>query len=319
MKNTSSAFEQNTIALIWDFDKTLIPGYMQVPLFNHYGVDANQFWEEVRSLKAYYAKQNIAINNDSIYLNHILTWVKEKKLPGLTNAKLRELGAELEFYPGLPDFFVKSKQFIESQPEFAKYDIKVEHYIVSTGFAEMIRGSAIADHIKSVWGCEFIESPAKPGFLNGEVVSDEEPEISQVASALDNTSKTRALFEINKGVNLHNNIDVNSKIESENRRVPFENMIYVADGPSDVPAFSIMRLFNGRSYAVYSREDKAGFRQVDKLRKDNRIDMFGEADYTEGSGTYLWLTEHLEQIAQGIAKIKSDNIDSSVSAPPRHL
>jgi hypothetical protein len=319
MKNTSSAFEQNTIALIWDFDKTLIPGYMQVPLFNHYGVDANQFWEEVRSLKAYYAKQNIAINNDSIYLNHILTWVKEKKLPGLTNAKLRELGAELEFYPGLPDFFVKSKQFIESQPEFAKYDIKVEHYIVSTGFAEMIRGSAIADHIKSVWGCEFIESPAKPGFLNGEVVSDEEPEISQVASALDNTSKTRALFEINKGVNLHNNIDVNSKIESENRRVPFENMIYVADGPSDVPAFSIMRLFNGRSYAVYSREDKAGFRQVDKLRKDNRIDMFGEADYTVGSGTYLWLTEHLEQIAQGIAKIKSDNIDSSVSAPPRHL
>ena len=53
---------------------------------------------------------------------------------------------------------------------------------------------------------------------------------------IDNTSKTRAIFEINKGSNKFN-IDVNSKIDRDKRRVPFENMIYIADGPSDIPVF----------------------------------------------------------------------------------
>ena len=40
-------FLQNIIAFIWDFDKTLIPGYMQAPLFEHYKVNPKTFWKEV--------------------------------------------------------------------------------------------------------------------------------------------------------------------------------------------------------------------------------------------------------------------------------
>ena len=40
-------FSQNIVALVWDFDKTLIPGYMQEPMFRHYDVDADEFWAEV--------------------------------------------------------------------------------------------------------------------------------------------------------------------------------------------------------------------------------------------------------------------------------
>ena len=38
---------KNIIAIIWDFDKTLIDGYMQDPIFEDYNVDAHKFWTEV--------------------------------------------------------------------------------------------------------------------------------------------------------------------------------------------------------------------------------------------------------------------------------
>jgi hypothetical protein len=47
-------------------------------------------------------------------------------------------------------------------------------------------------------------------------------------------------------------IDVNASLAPEDRRVTFQNMIYIADGPSDVPAFSIVNHYGGRTLAVYN-------------------------------------------------------------------
>ena len=49
---TARLFPQTTIAMIWDFDRTLIPEYMQEPLFGRFDVTASQFWAEVSALPA---------------------------------------------------------------------------------------------------------------------------------------------------------------------------------------------------------------------------------------------------------------------------
>lgn len=338
-----SPFEQNIIAMVWDCDKTLISKYMQDPLFRHYGVDGAKFWAEVNALKARYGAQGISVNSDTSYLNHILTYVKAGIFKGLNNSLLREFGKELCFYPGLPDFFGEVKKLIEDDSKYRAFDIRLEHYVVSTGFAETIRGSAIAPYVDGIFGCEFIEDVLQPGFLDTTCHPEERSddielsatscptilrfegagssnEISQIACALDNTSKTRYLFEINKGSNKYpETIDVNSSIARTIRRVPFENMVYIADGPSDVPAFSILNYNGGSTFAVYPKGDVKGMRQVEALRRDGRVQMYGEADYSEATTSWLWLTEKARAIADGIVEAKQAAIKNSAGAPPMHL
>ncbi len=309
-------FLQNIIAIIWDFDKTLSPQYMQTPLFRCYGVDEGAFWREVRELPEYYGLAGIGVQADACYLGHLLTYVKEGRMPGLSNAKLRALGAEIPFFAGIPELF-GGLSAILAEPEFREGDLRLEHYVVSTGLAEMIRGSEIAPYLAGVWASEFIERPALPGTdLSG---APESGEISQIAGLLDNTTKTRAVFEINKGVNRHPGIAVNDMIPEEERRVPISNMVYVADGPSDIPSFSVIRKHGGLAYAVYDPASEEQFAQAVHLDETGRVDSYGPADYTEGSQTVKWLRLHVRRIATRIMKSRKQATDRRIGQEPKHV
>lgn len=315
-------FLQNIIACIWDFDKTLSPGYMQAPIFELYKIDPKKFWKEVDQLPAYYKKKGLdLISTDTLYLNHLLTYTRKGVFKGLNNDQLRKLGRKIELYEGLPDFFDQIKNFPATNPECAQHEIQVEHYIVSTGLRQMILGSRMAPYVDGVWGCEFLESPAPPGYLNAgrKTASDDSKFISQIAYALDNTTKTRAVFEINKGSNKIPDIDVNAMIPDEDRRVPFQNMIYIADGPSDVPVFSLINRYGGRTFAVYQPGSKDEFAQVNSLQKQKRVQSFGEANYNENSQTAMWIKNALTEICTQIAKNRKRALGEKVGKPPRHL
>jgi hypothetical protein len=317
-------FTPNTIAVIWDFDKTLTPSYMQEPLFKRYGVDQKTFWQEVNGLEPYYlARGSKRVSRDTLYLNHILTYVRKGVFRGLNNALLKELGAEIQFYDGIPEFFERAKQRVLDNVTFAKHDISVEHYVVSTGLREMIMGSNVGPFMEDVWGCEFLEVVAEPGYLNhkqGTLFDPREArEIVEIGYAIDNTTKTRAIFEINKGTNKLSDIDVNATIAHEDRRIPFQNMIYVADGPSDVPAFSIINQYGGATFAVYRARNEAEFKQVVSLQRLGRVQGIGEANYTDGSLTSMWLSNAIEGIAQRITADRERLLNERVGRSPRHI
>ena len=174
----------------------------------------------------------------------------------------------------------------------------------------MIWGSPIAQYVDGIWGCDFIES------INSDT---KEKELSEVVYTTDNTTKTRAIFEINKGVGQRDGIEVNSKLSEEMRRVPFKNMIYIADGPSDIPAFSLINNKGGATFAVYPPGNDEAFRQVESLRKDGRVQMYGEADYRENTLTYLWLKNTILDIAARIVADEKAKLIPYIKPQPRHL
>jgi hypothetical protein len=305
---------------VWDFDKTLCPGYMQTPLFKAFGVDEEQFWKETNQLPALYARKGIRTPKDSVYLNHLLSYVKSGHMKGLTNAKLRELGADIQLCPGLPDFFPSLKKVVRELGQKHNLEVTLEHYIISTGLAEMIRGTALAPHCDGIYGCEFLEHPLPPHFTKQDELALELPtEITQVAAMVDNTIKTRFLFEINKGSNKNPEIDVNAVVRMEDRRVPFENMIYIADGPSDVPVFSLLRKNGGKAFAVYVPESEAEFAQNDALLQAGRVHGYGPCDYAAAAFTPKWIRHALTGMVERLAQERAAAVSARVTRPPRHI
>lgn len=325
MANCINVGKSNIVACVWDFDKTLIPNYMEEVIFEEFGIDSNKYWEEVNSLAKYYRKQGIIINEDCASLNHMLTYIKSGKLKGLTNRMLREAGKKIKFFPGLPDFFSKIKTFINSDEEFSQYNITLEHYIISSGLSEIIKGSEIASFVDGIFACDFIEEPLLPGFL--ERTADEiaqessaiDSEISQIGRIVDTTQKTRCIFEINKGCNKDSKISVNSVVPENSRRIPLNNMIYIADGPSDIPAYAVVRHGGGLAYAVYDEKSDFQFEQNDKMRSENRISAYGPADYRDNSTTVRWLKMQLRKICSRIIAETEYEIKLKISDAPVHF
>lgn len=70
---------------------------------------------------------------------------------------LKKFGKDLCFYPGVPEIFEKTKKMIADNAAYQEYGIKVEHYIVSTGMSQVIRGSLVMDYVDTIWGCDMVD------------------------------------------------------------------------------------------------------------------------------------------------------------------
>ncbi len=244
---------ENIIALIFDFDNTLIYGNMQQVLFDEYCVDSCSFWKEVESLEHVY-KQNgyNIISNEMIYLSHFLTYVREGFFKSLDNRALFNSGAKLRFFEGVIALF---DEISEINKKLENNNSQVKIYIVSSGFRQMILGSKIAPYVSKVWACEFIDSYLMPFYELRDEKFSKNKVLSSVCYFVDHTIKTRVIFEINKG----SYEKINERVPKSKREIPFKNIFYIADGFSDIPAFEILNnILNHckNTLTVYHGNDK---------------------------------------------------------------
>ncbi len=250
------------VALVYDFDGTLSPGNMQeFGFIQAIGQSPEEFWKK---------SDEIAIGQDA---SNILAYMKlmfdeaKKNNIKLRREDFRRFGRDVELFEGVTGWFKLINEYGDA------HGVVIEHYINSSGLAEIIEGTPIADEFRRIFACSFLY--------------DENGEAEWPGVAVDYTAKTQFLFKINKGIlSIRDNKLVNESQEEENKRVPFPHMIYFGDGDTDVPCMKIVKMFGGHSIAVYNPAIPKKLATAQKLLRQGRVNFITPAVYTKSSRTY---------------------------------
>lgn len=222
------------VALMYDFDKTLCTKDMQEYGFiSDLAMEPAEFWETANSLA-----EKEEMDGILAYMYTMVDTCRKKEVR-ITKEKFNELGKGIEFFPGVLEWFDRITAYGLEE------GLQVEHYIVSSGVKEIIEGTAIKDAFKKIYACEFMYD------YNGLIAW---PKV-----AVNYTGKTQFLFRINKGVldlTPQSDAELNRYTPSEERRLPFRNMVYIGDGITDVPCMKLVKVNGGQSIAVYNPEQR---------------------------------------------------------------
>src|ERR1700739_1377738 len=223
---------QHTVGIVYDYDQTLRPAYMQDDvIFPAFGINAEKFCRRCAGMV-----QEQGYDQELAYMKCLLDYLAVDRP---TNKQLEQLVAKMSLYRGLPEMFEEFQDGLLTQ-EQVEAGVRVEHYVVSSGLKVLIEGNRIRPYLRAGFGCEYAEDTAGRITFPKRVIS--------------HTQKNQVLFRIKKGL-LCIAQDVNDHMPDEVRPIPFRNMIYIGDGPTDVPCFTIMKKNGGDALSVYNPDD----------------------------------------------------------------
>ena len=253
----------NKIAVIFDFDETLVEESTSAFL-KSFDIDIDTFWNQtVNSL--------IQEDWDPVPA-YMFRMIEVSMKHTITKTHFRTFAKHVKYKKGVKTLFSDLTNYVKNQhPNY-----EIEFYIISSGIGDLIRNTEIAKYFKDIWASDF--------------EYDSNEEIVFPKKVLSFTDKTRYIFQISKGMvgaqYRSKPYIVNEKYDSKDYVIPFKNMIYIGDGLTDVPCFSLIKKHNGTAIGVYDAQNTTAYGKAWKFIKEDRVSNLHTANYTKGSDLY---------------------------------
>lgn len=252
------------VALVMDFDDTLAPDTTSA-LVRMLGGSAGPFWKSLR------ARFSEGWDPPLAWIPALLQLGETQRHP-LTRGLLRTSARRMRLHDGIPDFFNRLREHVKQRSKRLRLRASIGYYVVSGGLEDLLLATDVARHVDEIFGCT--------------LAYDERGRVTGPRSIVSFTEKTKFLFAINKGVakaRLRRNPGVvNNFVPRSMRPVPFENMIYIGDGPTDVPCFSVVTQLGGSAVGIRANRPQRGVSYPDRFEFRPRWGPF-DPDYTETS------------------------------------
>jgi hypothetical protein len=267
------------MAIAYDFDGTLAPGNMQEHSFiPNVNLSKEDFWREVKKM----AKDQ---DMDEILAYMFLMLQKANHAEvQITKKSFKKHGKSIEFFDGVKDWFPRLDNYARDR------DVRLEHYIISSGLREMVEGTQIGSRFKYIFASGF--------------AYDQNDVARWPALAVNYTTKTQYLFRINKGIlNSYDNQQINKFVPDEEREIPFSNIAYIGDGETDVPCMKMLKYQGGCSIAVYNPKKRRTKNRPSakdiafELLEQKRADYELPTDYSEEGPLDLLMKAFIDRVA----------------------
>ena len=253
-------FFQSTIALVYDFDGTLSPQPMQeYTVLPKIGVKPGDFWARVNR-DARETESDMML----VYMRHIIEALELGRID-VKRADFAAMARQIKYFPGVATWFGRMNAYVRRR---SRGQVTLQHYLISAGQKEILDGAAIRKHFRRIYASEYHFNHHGTATFPKLLVTD--------------TMKTQFLFRINKGREGVTE-SINEHMPESERPIPFQNMIYVGDGMTDVPSMALTKKSGGHTVAVYNPRGKRGRATCVKLLDAGRADFISEADYRKGS------------------------------------
>ncbi len=236
------------------------------------GMKSEAFWDEVKARCKKHEADEILM-----YMWLMLEKAEAQHVP-VRIENFKKYGGQLALFPGVSSWFSRINEYGEAG------GLEVTHHVISSGIREMVFGTEIFSFFKNVYASGFC--------------FDHNGVARWPALALNYTTKTQFLFRINKGAeHVYDNTTINKFVPHQERPVPFENIVYIGDGETDVPCFRLVKELGGHSVAVHEPGNEKAKERPVQLFRDGRVNFVVPADYNESQPLDLVIKAIMEKVA----------------------